>query len=364
MSDEVELEIVEETDALPLVAASESELIMMARALVQPRAHDTWAYLAGTRAMPDSIGPSCEALLAEALEQIWPALWRRDGAAPRTSIRDGGVVRGRIWERYPVTPLVFTPATLALLRWLVGSPLAMGNLASDLGAKDLSIGDQVAIYLALDLADDSAPQRVIARQAMVHRAPLAWLGFAHLMTGEPPDFTPLVTGAGAIVVDALGTELATRWRIAELAKRGLDNPDELLAFGRAQSQTLDAFMAACDKAGRRDLAGFVLDAARPLLGRNVSPAPQLLDPTKPLSTRSEARLAAGGLLRGVRRWAAWDEQHRGVRFIDDGYDAAQFLLARFEPIGRTGSDVAAQLLSELAGLGPTPAQNSTTIEAP
>jgi len=362
MSEEIELEIVEEADALPIVAASEQDLIMMARALVQPHAHDTWAYLAGSRAMPDAIGPTCEALLAEALEQIWPALWRRDGAAPRASIVNTKVARGRIWERYPVTPLVFTPATLALLRWLVGSPLAMGGNVPNLDAKQLSIGDQVAIYLALDLAGDSAPQRVIARQPTVLRAPLAWLGFAHLMTGDLPDFAPLVTGAGAIVVDALGKELADKWRAAELAKRALDNPDELLAFGRAQSQTLDAFMAACDKAGRRDLAGFVLDAARPLLERNVSPAPQVLDPTKPLSTRSEARLAAGGLLRGVRRWATWDEQHRGVRFIDDEYDAAQLLLTRFEPIGRTGSDVAAQLLSELATL--TPAPNSTTIEAP
>jgi hypothetical protein len=184
------------------------------------------------------------------------------------------------------------------------------------------------------------------------------------MSGELPDFAPLATGAGAIVVDALAKELADRWRAAELAKRALVNPDELLAYGRAQSHALDAFMAACDQAGRRDLAGFVLDAARPLLAHSVSPAPELLDPTKPLSTRSEARLAAGALLRGVRRWAAWDGEHRGVRFIDDDYETAQLLLARFEPIGRAGSDVAAQLLSELAGLRTTLAPNSTTIEAP
>ncbi len=362
--DEVELEIVDETDALPLVAASESELIMMARALVQPHAHDTWGYLAGSRAMPDAIGPTCEALIADALSHIWPALWRRDGARPRASVLDGRVVRGRGWQRYAPTPLEFTSATLALLRWMISMPLATGGDVPELAAQPLSIGDEVAIYLALDLAADSAPQRVIARQPMVRRSPLAWLGFAHLMTGEPPDFAPLVTGAGAVVVDALSNELAVRWRAAELAKRVLDNPDELLAYGRAQSETLDRFMTACDAAGRRDLAGFVLDAAKPLLERNVLPAAQLLDPAKPLSTRSAARLAAGSLLRAVRHWAHWDEQHRGVRFIDDGYETAQLLLARFEPIGRTGSDAAAQLLAELASLAPTPGQNSTTIEAP
>jgi hypothetical protein len=363
MSDEVELEMLEEieTDEVPMVAQSEAELIMMARALVQPRAHDTWAYLASARKMPETIGPSCEALLEDALSQIWPALWRRDGARPRASVMGNAVVRGRPWQRYAPAPLVFTRATLDLLRWLVGMPLATGGEVPELDARRLAIGDEVAIYLALDLATDLPPQLVIARQPMVRRSALAWLGFAHLMAGDPPDFTSIVTGTGAMVVDALGGELADRWRGAELHKRQLENPDELLAVGRAQSAALEKFMTACDAAQRRDLAGFVLDAARPLLERNIAPVAQLLDPQKPLSTRSQARLAAGALLRGVQTWSHWDEQHRGVRFIDDNYAVAQVLLGRFEPIGRPLTDRAAQMLSELASLIPTP---STTIEAP
>ncbi|HEX4456161.1 MAG TPA: hypothetical protein VH143_35110 [Kofleriaceae bacterium] len=363
MTDEVELELVEDVDIdeVPLVAQSESELIMMARALVQPRAHDTWAYLASAHKMPDTIGPSCEALLEDALSRIWPALWRRDGARPRASVIGNAVVRGRPWQRYAPAPLVFTRATLELLRWLVGMPLATGGDVPELEARPLAIGDEVAIYLALDLATDLPPQLVIARQPMVRKSALAWLGFAHLMAGDAPDFTPIVTGVGAIVVDALGGELADRWRGAELHKRQLENPDELLAVGRAQSAALEKFMAACDAAHRRDLASFVLDAARPLLERNLAPVAQLLDPGKPLSTRSQARLAAGALLRGVQTWSHWDDQHRGVRFIDDDYDVAQILLGRFEPIGRPLTDRAAQMLSELASLIPTP---STTIEAP
>jgi hypothetical protein len=360
MSDDVELEIVEEIDEVPTVAQSESELIMMARALVQPRAHDTWAYLASARKMPETIGPSCEALLEDALSRIWPALWRRDGARPRASTIGNAVVRGRPWQRYQPAPLVFTRATLELLRWLVGMPLATGGEVPELEARPLAIGDEVAIYLALDLASDLPPQLVIARQPMVRKSTLAWLGFAHLMAGDPPDFAPIVTGTGAVVVDALGSEIADRWRAAELHKRQLENPDELLAVGRAQSIALETFMTACDAAQRRDLAGFVLDAARPLLERNIAPVAQLLDPNKPLSTRSQARLAAGALLRGVQMWSHWDEQHRGVRFLDDEYQVSQALLARFEPIGRPLTDRAAQMLSELASLIP----NSITIEAP
>jgi hypothetical protein len=360
-----------ELDALPRVAASEAELIAIARALIAPGGRDVWPTLAAGRALPAAIGPTCEALFADALALAWPALWRRDGGGPRASLTDGGrrVVRGRLWERCAPAPLRFTAATLQLVRWLVASPLGAGTEVAELDAMPLSIGDEVALYLALDLAAGTAAQRVLARQPMTRASPLAWLGFAHWMAGPPPSFAPRATGAGAVVVDALGRELAARWRAVELGKAALEDPDELLAYGRGQAAALDGFMAACDAAGRRDLAGFVIDAARPLLadGERRWPAPRRLDPSTSLKARTAARQAAGALLRAVRRWAAWDEQHRGVRFIDDDYEAAQLLLARFEPIGRAGAETAAALLAglaDLAGAAPTPAPNSTTIEAP
>ena len=351
--------------ALPLVAASEHDLIMMARALVQPHAHDTQAYLAGKRALPASIGPTCAALLGDALARLWPALWRRDRARPGASLTVTGVARGRGWERHAPATLHFTAATLALLRWLVATPLGGDDAVPELAAAPLAPGDEVAIYLALALAEDGA-QRAIARQPLVRGSALAWLGFAHRMAGPAPAFDALAVGVGAIVVEALGRELAERWRTVELAKRAIADPEQLLAIGRAQTAALDGFMTACDAAGRRDLAGFVLDAAAPVLARDVSPVPPALEPTASLSARSSARIAAGALLRGVRRWSAWDDAHRGVRFIDDGYDAAQLLLARFEAIGRAGADRAAQWLAELASLAPQPPAGpaSATIEAP
>src|SRR5437867_1141505 len=117
MTDDLEVDIAFDEPAQ--VAASEAELVMMARALIAPYAHDAWAMLAGARTMPAKIGPTCAELVADALRQLWPALWRRDGARPGASIESGRVVRGRGWERHAPPPLVHTPATLRLLRWLV-----------------------------------------------------------------------------------------------------------------------------------------------------------------------------------------------------------------------------------------------------
>ena len=356
-----------------MVAASESERIAMARALITPHAFDMWALFSSPRTLPKKIGPTCASLLQDALAQVWPALWRRDAARPGASLDGGRPVRGRGWERHSPTPLTFSATTIELLRWLVSVPLATAAAADELPRRPLAIGDQVAIYLALDAARDTPAQATIARQPMVRAAPLAWLGFAHLMVdaehgiklaAAAPTFETLATGAGAIVVEALSLELATRWRSIEIAKRALQDPDTLVALGAAQDAALTGFMDACDHAKRRDLAGFVLDAVAPLLERGIGPFPGELDLTKPLSSRAAARVAVGSLLRAVARWRTWDESHRGIRFIDDDYAAAQLLLTRFERIGRAGVDRSDVWLAELASLAPTTAPASATIEPP
>ncbi|MDB4954143.1 MAG: hypothetical protein JWO36_1712 [Myxococcales bacterium] len=348
----------------PEVSASEHDLIMITRALIAPQQHDMWVLLCRSRELPPKIGPTCEALVREALGRVWPVLWRRSGARVETSIVDGRPVRGRGWERHAPLPLEFSGATLDVLRWLIATPLAVPvSTVPALEKATLTIGDQVVIYLALDAATGTSAQQMLARQPMVRAAPLAWLGFAHVLHDQPEqvDFASLAHGAGPVVVEALTRELAHRWYTLELAKRSMSEPAEIVELGATQDATLGAFMSACDKARRRDLAAFVIDAAAPLVTRNLCPAPIELDTTAPLSARAGARVAAGALLRAAARWNEWNEQHRAVRFIDDDYPAAQLLLGRFEKLGRAGADRVATWLSDLASLAPTPA--SATIGA-
>jgi hypothetical protein len=270
------------------------------------------------------------------------------------------------------------------------------------------------IYFALDAARATPALRVIASQPFVQACPLAWLGFASYLAGgelrsltnvpapvvrvdhkignfEPtvasgaawvdrsaarpptvvdatpsiewrvegggvrnvPPFTSLVLGAGPIVVEALSEELARRWQASEVAKRSMTDPAELVTLGAAQDAVLQGFLDACDKHRRRDLGTFVLDAVYPLITRNVMPTPGQLDPSAPLSVRASARSSAGSLLRALVRWSEWDQQHRGIRFIDDDYQTAQLLLHRFERIGSAGTNRVQGWLADLAALAPT-----------
>lgn len=334
-------------DELPLVAASEADLIAIARALIAPQAYDVWAVLCRSRKLPPEFGETCAALLADALRQLWPALLRRGGTAPDRSGQ-------RLWERHALVPLQHTVASTKFLRWLTATPFgAPPSAIEPLPAMPLAIGDQVLVYLALEIADRTPAQVTLARQPFVRDAALAWLGFAHLFEVAPAAtmFDAFVRGPGAVVLEALAPEIAVRWRKAELRKRSEASPDALIRTGLAQDGTLQAFMRACDRAHRRDLAQFVIEAAAPLIARDIAPLPPSLDPTAPLSVRMAARTAAGSLLRGVKLWSEWDEQHRSVRFIDDDYDRAQQLLARFEKIGSAGMDRAAVWLSQLSQIG-------------
>ena len=334
-------------EELPAVAASEAELIQTARMLLAPQSYDVWATLCRSRKLPAHWGETCEALLEDTLRQLWPTLLRRGGTAPD---RDGR----RVWQRHPVTPFTHTVASGSFLRWLTSTPFAAPPAAIEtFAAHKLSLGDQVLIYLALDVTAGTPAQATLARQPGVRDAPLAWLGFAHLfdLAPAPTMFDALVTGDGVVVLETLARELATRWREVDIKKRIATSPDGLVKLGAAQDGTLTAFMAACDRAGRRDLASWIIDAAAPLLERQIAPMPPTLDPTAPLSLRMAARVAAGSLLRAVVRWGEWDQQHRGVRFIDDDYARAQRLLERFERIGSGGTDLAQTWLSQLSAFG-------------
>jgi len=350
---------IEEVSPLPQVAPSEADILMMARALVAGPASndDIWSLLCASRQVPAKIGTTSERLLGDILAMSWRALWRRGGTKPQPSHLDGQ--RGRLWERYEPTDLKFSAQSLQFLRWLVTTPFsAPASTLKGLGAAKLELGDQLLVYFALDAARATPALRVIANQPFVHNAPLAWLGFAQYMAGgNVPAFDSLTIGAGPIVVEALTDEVARRWQAGEISKRSMTDPTELITFGAAQDAVLDGFLDACDRRNRRDLAGFVLDAVQPLLDRNIMPSPGQLDPAAPLSVRASARTSAGSLLRALVRWSDWDQQHRGVRFIDDNYQAVQVLLGRFEKIGSAGVGRVQGWLYELSGLvvapGPT-----------
>ncbi len=340
------------------VAASEAALITIARAQVgaiEPAA--AWPHLVEDRTLPASIGRDAADLLDETLARGAIRLLARGGARAGATVEGEKVKTGRLWERHPPPSLRFTERAYTLLRWLAATPLL--GAPSTLPALDgapVELGDQLLVWLAIERLE--GPVRGALRiQPMVRATPLAWLGHAGELGSIGAPAAPvldrladLTAGTGAIVVEALAGALAERWRSTAAEQTRTVDPGALIAAGGACDAVLTAWFAACDRARRRDLAGFVLDAVGPLLPEAAWHAPDALDPTTPLSRRAEARRAAGSLWRALMRWEAWDREHRSIRYIDDGYRVAQHLLARFEPIGAPGVGRAVARLDELNAL--------------
>lgn len=379
------------------VAPAEHDLLTVARALVGEGGFDAVAaLLRDARRAPERLGPTAMRLLGHTLAAgAVRALVRRGGWRRASCLRprpgsDGSLaepVRGRLWERHDPPALDFGPPSLALLSWLVAAPLGSVacpplHIANDPAGPDdparptglagpddpsrpagpddtavpgiprLGLGDELLLLFALDLtAPDPDCARAVAAQAVVARSALCRLAWPERFAGAPAASAPaadapalrerfgeLARGDGAVVLEGLERYLARRWIAVERRKPGLHRNAEMQALGQAEEAVLGPYLDAIDLAGRRDLAGFLLDAARVLTEGAPRGARwvEALEPSGPLRERTHARRAAAVLLRAVGRLRQWDEQHRAIRFFDDEYDTAQHLLRRWEALGAEG----------------------------
>jgi len=219
------------------------------------------------------------------------------------------------------------------------------------------------------LVTGTACAQAVGAQPAFQRSILCRLGFPDLFAAAPsrptaPAFAPLLADGGWLL-EGLQDDLAARWRALEERKSGLSEPSALVALGTAQEQVVEAFLAALDAARRRDLAGFLLDALRPLLPRPASHwmAGLVIGRTS-LSARAEAGRAAGAGLRALGRLAAWDAEHRAARIFDDDYDVAQRLLSEWSAMGVAGFRLAAERERELATSLPPDAPIPATLSPP
>lgn len=286
------------------------------------------------------------------------ALARCGGARRRRHLTADAGESGpsRLWERHQAPALSFSALCFHTLRWLVEQPLVVpGHRPLDVDAPP-TLADELFLFLCCRLVAGTACAPAICIQPQFQRSTLCRLAFPDLFVAVPgsldvEDFAPLLAGGGWLL-EALQDELALRWRRLEEAKARLIEPKHLVDLGTAQERVLNAFLEAVDGAGRRDLAGFVLDALRPLVDQPASRWVSSLSPRASLSVKAEARRAAGASLRALGRMARWDAEHRAVRFFDDGYEAAQLLLSAWASFGEPGfrlaSDRERELTTDLA----------------
>jgi hypothetical protein len=297
----------------------------------------------------DALGKGCVFLLAQ-----------RGGWRDERHLRGAKLAAGRLWQRTKPEDLglEFSRHSLAFLIWITSARPGDKDPGWQPPANELTPADLLLLFFAHEgLRDtvDSLGAPALRKRAPYSQHGLCWLAYpedfaAACADGARPNFTPWMTGLGACMLEALQPDLLTRWLQVEGSKERLADAQLMRGIGQSQDVVLTAFLDACEKAGRRDLARFLLRAASHLVTRHAHPtmwtgALQLGGMR--LADRAATYQAATAFLRHLDRLAAWTRWARSSGRFDDGYQAAKLWLADWE-------DLAGSLRHRPGGGVPTP----------
>jgi hypothetical protein len=330
------------------VSAPEANLLTLARTavgLIPPA--DVMRLIVTSVTPPPKLGPTARAALSDTLAR----------GTVLGLARQGGWLNGpggRGWDRHGPMPLTFTSNTVRLLQWLLRTPLGEAEVTPLTLRGSFTLAEQVLVTLLLDALRGTGCDGALARQAPVRESPLVVLAHAAELARVAPleALPPFDLKALAGPVDGLRVLLGRSWLAAEKAKRDVDQPAVLYRMGAAQSAVLHAFFGATAEVPLRPLATFLVDAGAAFFTqrRTSDDLVRALPPDAPLRERVEARRSAGAFQRALGHLRTWDQEHRSIRFIDDGYDVAQALVKDWERLGEQGFNAAAQLVTELDAL--------------
>ena len=290
---------------------------------------------------PKSPGPHALELVQDALSKgIVLLLTRCGGWRVERHLRDEKPVEGRLWERTlpQKLGLTFSRCSLDFLCWITAKKPDEDKKGWQ-PASEPTLGDQMLLFFAHEQLRGTGSETAInlLRKPPLDTHGLAWLCFPddHAKAGSTgsPDFKPWVEGVGACILEAMQPMLADRWIQMEIDKGNITGWQAMRDLGAAQERALDAFLTATDKAGRRDLARFILRASRKLLTEGAGPelwVKNLKQHAQRLADRAETYRGAMAFLRQLPRLQEWTKQARTVGYYDDGYHASQLWLADWE----------------------------------
>ena len=280
----------------------------------------------------DTLAKGCVLFLVRA------GAWRRD-----RYLRKGKPAFGRLWDRSKVDDLAlsFSRQALEFLVWITANKPAEAKNLFQTPVGELTPADQLLLFLAYEaLRSDQEVGPALRELPAFAQHALCWLAypddFAAAKPPPVPSFEKWVTPPGSYVLEAMEPHLLSRWLHIERGKGQVGDWAKLLQQGQNELRVLDAFAQAAEKAGRHDLARFVLQVLSQVLatpemaptfwtgGLQGSGPPRLAD-------RLETQRAALAVLRFAAnhfpRWHNWAAT-RG--YLDEDYAAAKFWLAEWE----------------------------------
>jgi len=263
--------------------------------------------------------------------------WRRE-----RHLRGGAVAEGRLWQRTPPADLAlrFSRHSLEFLIRVTAYRPGDKEPAWQPPAGELTPADLLLLYFAhqgLRQGADSLGAPELRRRPPFVQHGLCWMAYPEDYAAAPaaarPDFAPWTAGPGAAMLEALQPELEERWLAVEAGKARLTDPAAMRALGQSQERVLAAFLDALEKAGRRDLARFLVRAAARLLGPHAHAGMWtggLALGGMRLADRAATYQAALAFVRALDRLEAWERRARGVGYFDEDYAAAQLWKADWE----------------------------------
>jgi len=279
----------------------------------------------------DALGKGCTFLLGQ-----------RGGWRQERHLRGERVVTGRLWERTAPAELglAFSGHSLEFLVWITAARPGDKDPKWQPAEKDLTMGDRLLLFFGHEGLRESgeglgAPE-LRKRPPFVQHG-LCWLTYPEDFTAAPldavPNFEPWTNGVGACILEALQHQLVQRWIEVEGNKERIAAPRNMQALGESQARILTAFLDAVEKAGRLDLARFLLRAAAVIVNPYAHAGMwtgALQTTGLRLADRAALYQAALAFPHHLPRLVTWARQARATSYFDEGYQAAQLFLADWE----------------------------------
>jgi hypothetical protein len=291
----------------------------------------------------DTLAKGCTLFLARA------GGWRKE-----RFVRGNAVAGGRLWDRSNPAELglVFSSSTLDFLIWITANDPRDEQTPWSPPA-ELTPADGLFFFLVYTAVRPEVElARPLAGLPAIDRNALCRLAY-------PEDFPPVAVdahlgyetwtaGIGACILESVQPFLAERWVRLESSKARLGDWQALRALGEAQERVLEGFLDAVERAGRLDLADFLLRTSARLLTPRATPHLWVNEGVRAapprMADRVDMQRAALALVRQVDRFRSWDQRARSVGYFDEGYQASQLTKDSWERHGGDSLHARAQAI--------------------